>query len=773
MNRAVTWIAAAAVATAVIAPASGRADPLAALERAAAAAEERLAAVERIGAAREEPAAARAARSLQAGRDQLVLGDFLHAAILLADAVDEPAFRGSGDHAEAAFLLAEALRQNGDCSSARTRYGEVLALGATGHRAEAVSGALECAVKERRSGDVEALLADAASVFGTDAPPEVRYLSAKALFHRTDLGTKERIARAAAAFASVAPPYDLQAAYFLGVLRIQEGNLHGSLQWFEACARSGAPDDRRVEVRELCMLALGRVHTQMGNAAAAVDWYAAVPWDSPRFGEALLELAWANVKGERYEQALRMSSFVADVEPGSPLAPEATLLQGHLLLRLGRYGEATEAYNRVINGYAPVRDEIDAVLSVQEDPARWFNEVIAREGRAFDVASVLPPVAAKWASTKREVGAALDLVDALRQSRREVEDAKGVAARIEAVLARGGGLDAFPALHRAYAGAQAVENDAARIEAAALDAAAAAAERSLGGSEALADLRRARAARALLERRMEALPRTVEEADARVARLRARADRADQAAFRAGYLVDSCLAAIAGTEAWADAQRGEIGSDPESRRELAEELRKHREVARGYEDELRALRTEIAIVRDAAAGADAMAEETRIREQYLAALEVEREVLRAARGSLPAQEAAILGRAEALGPRLAAVRARARALEVSIASEAARRAGELLGRVGAERVALAGYGGGLDGVQSVARDLVGRIALRSIEEVRDQFYGIVLKADVGIVDVAWSRKRARLDKIQTLSVQKAAEIDQIDREYRAMLREVD
>jgi len=49
----------------------------------------------------------------------------------------------------------------------------------------------------------------------------------------------------------------------------------------------------------------------------------------------------------------------------------------------------------------------------------------------------------------------------------------------------------------------------------------------------------------------------------------------------------------------------------------------------------------------------------------------------------------------------------------------------------------------------------------------------VLKADVGIVDVAWSRKRERLDKIQLLSQQKATELQQLDGDFKTLLREVD
>ncbi len=76
-------------------------------------------------------------------------------------------------------------------------------------------------------------------------------------------------------------------------------------------------------------------------------------------------------------------------------------------------------------------------------------------------------------------------------------------------------------------------------------------------------------------------------------------------------------------------------------------------------------------------------------------------------------------------------------------------------------------------MQAASKELLGQIAVRSIADVRGQFYRLVLKADVGIVDVAWSRKRQRLEKIQTLAVQKAAEVDQLDREFRATLREVD
>jgi hypothetical protein len=119
------------------------------------------------------------------------------------------------------------------------------------------------------------------------------------------------------------------------------------------------------------------------------------------------------------------------------------------------------------------------------------------------------------------------------------------------------------------------------------------------------------------------------------------------------------------------------------------------------------------------------------------------------------------------------VRERAKALEGRVAAEAARRSEALRARVEAERQDLTAQAAALEGLQQSSRDLLGQIAVRSIGDVRAQFYRLVLKADVGIVDVAWSRKRVRLDKIQTLAVQKDGEVEQLDREYRSLLREVE
>lgn len=774
MIRSAARAAAAAIAVAMIAPRPARAaaDVLAGMEREAARLDDRLAEIEAQAARPDETPAARAARRFADAETQYLLGDWGHAAVLLADAVDEPTFQAGPRYVAGLFYLADSLRRQGGCATARPVYDALLTLPGGTHRAEALAGAIACAVEQRGGGDLDALIADADRAFAGQTPAEIRYLAAKAVHQRKDLDDATRRERARAAFAAVPPPFVQQATYFLGVLDLEAGDLAGAVARFEACHQAAAPEPRQREVQDLCALALGRVHGELGHAAEALEWYARVPRESPHFTDAMYETAWSYVKAGKDDVALRTASMISDLAPDSPLAPEATVLQGHLLLRLGRYAEATEAYSRVINAYAPVRDEIDAILALHEDPVRWFDELVGRPGKPFDVTTVLPPVALRWASAQPRVAEALALVKELDAGRRDVDEATALADRMDALLSRGNGLDAFPNLRDAYARAEALENGAALLAGAANDAALAAAAGALGPGDR-GRLEALRARRAALAPRVASLPRTAEQVQARAARMRERLAALDREAFRLGYEIEAAAAAIAGAELWVERHRAEIEANPEDRAEFNDELRTHREVVARYQEEQRRLRLEIALARDAAGGAEALAEEARLRADWVALLAEERALLDGARATLPAAAASALDGATALAGRLDAVRARSRKVGEQLVEAAARRTGELRERLARERAEVAAQAAALDAVQADARQLVGRIAFRSFQDVRAQFYGLVLKADVGLVDVAWSRKRTRLEKIQQLSAQKATELEQLDRDYRDLLREVE
>jgi hypothetical protein len=56
--------------------------------------------------------------------------------------------------------------------------------------------------------------------------------------------------------------------------------------------------------------------------------------------------------------------------------------------------------------------------------------------------------------------------------------------------------------------------------------------------------------------------------------------------------------------------------------------------------------------------------------------------------------------------------------------------------------------------------------------VRKQFYDLVLKADVGLVDVAFTRKQDKTTEIQKLSSQKDHELQSLQKEFEEVLKDV-
>ena len=57
--------------------------------------------------------------------------------------------------------------------------------------------------------------------------------------------------------------------------------------------------------------------------------------------------------------------------------------------------------------------------------------------------------------------------------------------------------------------------------------------------------------------------------------------------------------------------------------------------------------------------------------------------------------------------------------------------------------------------------------------MQKSFYNLVLKADVGVVDVSFQRKQDKTSEIQKLAGQKDRELRQLDEEFKEVLKDVD
>jgi hypothetical protein len=106
--------------------------------------------------------------------------------------------------------------------------------------------------------------------------------------------------------------------------------------------------------------------------------------------------------------------------------------------------------------------------------------------------------------------------------------------------------------------------------------------------------------------------------------------------------------------------------------------------------------------------------------------------------------------------------------------ESVRRKGDAIKeKVLAETGRLKDYDGEVAKVSGNARDLVGTIAFESFKRVRRQFYDLVLKADVGLVDVAWTRKQDKTTQIQNLAKQKEKEVKGLEEDFKEVRKEIE
>src|SRR5262249_22322563 len=399
---------------------------------------------------------------------------------------------------------------------------------------EALSRYLDVTSKLNDWGNIEPYLAKARGPDG-QLPPDIQYVYAKWLSRRADLPAAERRRRAAEAFKALPTRGNrsrLPSLYFLAVLRVQAQDYAGAMERFAEVNATKPADEREQRIVELGHLGLARILVETGNVPEAIDQYQAVNQDSPNFPESLYEMAWAKVRAEDWAGARNATDILLLVAPDSPLAPEAQILQGHLLLKLKRYKEATDTYSGVISTYAPVRDEIDRMLAVQKDPVAYFDNLLARNEKTLDVNTLLPPLALKWASTQEDVAQALRVVGALEGGKKGVSESRAIADRILKALDERG-AEAFPSLQEGTTRADAVANGLAAAEAT-LDAAACQALDPVLTHEERLELGRIQANLASGRSRLAALPSTPAEITARRNRMQARMDAMDREAFRLG-----------------------------------------------------------------------------------------------------------------------------------------------------------------------------------------------------------------------------------------------
>jgi len=448
-------------------------------------------------------------------------------------------------------------------------------------------------------------------------------------------------------------------------------------------------------------------------------------------------------------------------DPDSPHIADGTLLRADLLLRAGAFDRALELYENIRAQYDPMRAKVDAFLDTNKDNAVFYEKLAAQNLDVLSRDEQLPPLALRWAREAEDGPLAFAVIDDVNECKTLIRQSQILIDKLTALTGASNRVRAFPELEAGETAALALINRLARARLAIAHALDHEEPSELGGE--IGDVRRDR--RALMAA-IEDLPVLGEDFTRREQQGKAQWNRLSQELTRRSAEIDSLHATINGLRrVLSEGPSGGVVRDPASVRAFEAELDANEHNLKLYSDQIAELRRQVDFGRAQIGLGDARYQrDAAARSSFRDALA--REVQLAGGGSAggAAQRFAVqvgptLGDADRYEGELVAA---LRQLEASVAA----RAGELQHKVDVERANMSGYQAQLDRLDGEGRDLVGQVARRNFEVVRDKLRGIVLRADVGITEQAWEVREEELDRVRNLQSERARQEQLLDEELK-------
>lgn len=691
---------------------------------------------------------------LNEGQLYFFTGDYGRAAIVLLDLVENPRSRTHPAYGDAVYYLAESLFRSGTYQGARTHFDTVLRRGNATQQQQALGRLLEIAVVTNDIVAAQRYLAQAGQQLAANPEPSLLYSVGKYHYRTGDLDA------AKATFGRVPEGTDehVKAQYFIGVTDVRAERLNEALTVFLGVSTKvkglESASNEILEVGDLAHLARARIYYEQGEFERAIDAYNSVRTRSEHFDEAVYEGVWIAIKQENYERALRNLEILLISQPDVLKGPESRLLRGKLLMLLGRYSDAELAFQEVLFEFGPLQSEMRTLVARHRgDLANYFNRLIGKNIEDFDLNSFLPPRAAEFAGEDVDADRALTLVSELASEKRDILDAKRTIERLEIAVQADNRIEIFPKLHEGWLRSTEVRARLTEARARLIE------DAGRGVSDSgYADLQQRR--RGWGERFAD-VPKTAVDLQARDAEVDGALAQIDQRAFELGIELRAVEAQLVAVKKYVEdlaLAEGPSGGEGAVRATVDRELQS----ALALEAELESLIESIEAERIRVGVNDAaFDEDATVRSQYVEAMKAEERWLASNGKAVPQDE---LSRIDALERRVSSFQQRAARLVDDKVADIQR-------QLSRERANVEGYDGELLAYRGETESLGGQIAARSFSRVLERIEGVVLEADVGIIDVAWKQKQDGSQQISELLGKQREELDALERDLREVNRE--
>jgi len=702
------------------------------------------------------------------GELYLRLEDYLRAAILLMDIVEHyPTHRA---YPEALFLLGESLFFAGDYLGARKRYAEVIDRSSdpafSPYLQMALSRLIEIAIHTRDFREVDGYFARLEALPSSTLSVTTAYFRAKYLYNRAvpiddvlngppnaaiqgvDQGRLEQARKGLIAIPS-GTEFSLRSKYFVGTIHTLRGEYLDAIAAFHGVLGHDPANEQERQVVELTYLALGRLYYETDQLEQALEAYRAVEQTSPHFDEALYELAWNYIRMGDAVQAERALEVLSVAAPDSALNADGKVLRGDLLARTGRYDEAEVVFDEVRTTFGPIRDDLARTRQEHPDLHAYFRTVVRENLDHFDIDDFLPESARRWIDLEGDYERALEVLADLSEAKQLVQETDELAQRIKAALSAPNRVSVFSDLRRQRERTTGLRNRAARARGTLING-----ETQVQGDRR-GEVARVRARRRELQAEVMKMPVETEDFIDR--------DFEKLEEYRVAERdLQGLRVEILGLEARIVASRtGLAAVDPEKvdPKALRAQLDRHEVEVKEYEEQLTWLRRRLEVGRLHVGVGDKryQADDTE-RTKFINLVDRERELVGSGG---PGYDAAF--------SRVAAVERQLDQRDAEVAARVQRRVAEMLAVVDEETANLARYRVALGSLEGETEDVVGAITYLNFNRVHDRFHDLVLRADVGKIDVSWARREDHRLRIDALTRERARELQALDDEFRDVM----
>ncbi len=703
-------------------------------------------------------------------RVEFELQNYEGAAVLLLDAMDHPEFRKSRDYQSTAMLLGRALMHIGNVGSAK-RYFRVAVDGADTRVAdEALYYLIDMALAV---GDKVALR-DLVSATRNLHTNRTRYAVGKALFllgeNKSALATLQAVGRGTGEDANTA----LLAQYYVGVVLTALKRYDDAIAAFQKLATLEPADEAQKRARDLALLAMGRLYMERGRIEEAVTAYQQVSRKSGSYEVALYEMAWAYVKREQYDQAMRTVDILLMVVSDDQVDVQAHVLRGRLAIMMRDFDQAVTSYEKILKRFAPIRNELDRFAADPKNIDRFYAWLLDRYSAAGQMAAPLSEKAAAWVSSTPEMKRVAGVFDAVSLEQEQIRETTELARELKGLVTAANRVERFPKLKEGWTRALALQNQLLLLSTEMLDreyrmarAALPAPERD--DLEALVNVRHE------LEARLAKVPMTYEQYEDRQAKVDQRYLDLERKSFLVAQTLKQLQRQLLAVEKFVNERqyassgkkmslaheqqiRAAINDEKTKMIALREELL---EVQRAIRAESRRVGTGDAVTQGEAA----------LRQQVIAMHK--RESMRYERLAVALPEAA-----QREIRRYAELRERCwetiTSLEGTIRTIDARvteKTQKLLRLVQLEMGNLASYAEEMTSQAEAGRAIARGVGEELFHKAHERMQKVVLEADVGLIDVAWQRKVDRTREIQDLNQERARKLQALHEASERLLRE--